>query len=84
MLLASSRDSGYLTKNEVVCFVNCQTGVCRAFGHHVALTRDYQIVNLICCMFIITVPKLAVDEMVVSVVPELGKLSNPIKVEALF
>jgi hypothetical protein len=35
-------------------------------------------------MFIITVPKLAVDEMVVSAVPELGRLSNPIKMEALF
>ena len=52
--------------------------------HHVALTHDFQAVNLICKMFIIRVLKLAGDEKVVSVEPELGKLSYPFIEKGLF
>ena len=74
-VLASSRDSGYLTMKEGACFVNGQTGVSRVWRNHVALARDFQAGNLIFNMFIIRVLKLAVDERVVSVVPEVGNLS---------
>ena len=35
-VLVSSRDSGHLTKKEVVCFANDQMGVFRVWRYHVA------------------------------------------------
>ena len=82
--LVSSSDSEYLTKKEVVCFVNGQMGVSREERLHVVSNREYQKMILVCSMFIIRGLKLEVAKRVVSVEAELGKFSSPIKEEGLY
>jgi hypothetical protein len=82
-VLVSSSDSGHMIKKEVVCFVNGLMGVCREERLHVVSNRDYQQVILVSSMFIMGL-KLEVAKRVVSVEPELGKFSSPIKEEALY
>jgi hypothetical protein len=83
-VLASSSDSGHLTKKEVVCFVNGQMGVCWEERLHVVSNHDNQKVILVSSMFIIRARKLEVSKKVVSVEPELGKFSSPIKEKELY
>jgi hypothetical protein len=83
-VLVSSSDSEHMIKKEAVCFVNSRMGVSREERLHVVSNRDYQQVILVCSMFIIRGLKLEVAKRVVSVEPELGKFSSPIKEKGLY
>ena len=73
-----------MIKNEVICFVNGQMGVYREQRRHFASNHNNQKVILVFSMFIIRARKLEVVKKVVSVEPELGKFSSPIKEKELY